>query len=146
MSRRLGSMDLRVSDAITIREGELEWRFLPSGGPGGQHANRSSTRAEVVFDLGASAAFDDDVKQRMLARLGGRAPGGVVTVREDSSRSQWRNRQTARARLADLLRDAMRVDSPRRPTKPSRAAKRRRLEQKKRRSDKKRLRRRPEEE
>ena len=138
--------DLRVTDAITIPEGEIEWRFLPSGGPGGQHANRSATRAELVFDLGASAAFDPDVKERVLAHLGGRAPGGVVTVREDSSRSQWRNRQKARARLAELLRDGMRVEATRRPTKPSRAAKRRRLEDKRHTSEKKQLRKRPEEE
>lgn len=137
--------NLRVTDTITIPEAELAWRFLPSGGPGGQHANRSATRAELVFHLGASAAFDHETKERMLARLGGRAPGGVVTVREGSSRSQWRNRQKARARLADLLRDGMRADASRRPTKPSRAAKHRRLEEKRHRSEKKYLRKKPEE-
>lgn len=136
--------DVRVTDAITIPGAELEWRFLPSGGPGGQHANRSATRAELIFDLAGSGAFDVDVKERMLARLGARASRGVVTVGEDSSRSQWRNRQLAKARLADLLRRAMRTEAPRRPTKPGRAARRRRLEDKKRRSAKKRLRRRPE--
>ena len=136
--------NLRVTDTITIPEAELAWRFLPSGGPGGQHANRSATRAELVFDLGTSAAFDKEMKERMLARLGGRAPGGVVRVREDSSRSQWRNRQRARARLADLLRDGMRADAPRRSTKPSRAAKRRRLEDKRHRSETKHLRKKPE--
>jgi ribosome-associated protein len=137
---------LRINDTITIPEAELEWRFLPTGGPGGQHANRSATRAEVVFDLGASTTFEDDIKMRMLEQLGNRAPGGVVTVAEDSSRSQWRNRQGARARLAALLRDAMRVEPMRRPTRPSRAARRRRLEDKRRRSHKKQMRRRPEEE
>lgn len=137
-------MDLRVTDEITIPNAELEWRFLPTGGPGGQHANRSATRAELIFDLGTSGAFDEDTKQHVLARLGGRAPGGVVTVREDASRSQWRNRQRARARLVRLLREAMRRERPRRPTKPSRDATRRRLDAKRRRGETKRLRRRPE--
>jgi ribosome-associated protein len=137
-------MDLRVTDDITIPEGELDWRFLPSGGPGGQHANRSATRAELRFDLRKSSVFDIDLRDRMLSRLGRRAPEGVVTVAEDASRSQWRNRQRARARLAELLRDAMRVEPPRRPTKPGRAAARRRLEAKRRRSDTKRLRKKPE--
>jgi ribosome-associated protein len=136
--------DLRVTDTITVPAGELEWRFTPSGGPGGQHANRSSTRAEVTFDLAASDAIAEDVKARMLERLGGRAPGGLITVGEDSSRSQWRNRQKARSRLAELLRDAMKVERPRRRTRPSRAAKRRRLDEKRRRSEKKQLRRKPE--
>jgi ribosome-associated protein len=136
--------DLRVTESITVPARELEWRFLPSGGPGGQHANRSSTRAELSFDLSVSEAFDAELRDRMLGRLGGRAPGGVLTVGEDSSRSQWRNRQKARARLAELLREAMRVEASRRPTKPSRAAKRRRLDEKRRRSEKKQLRRRPE--
>jgi ribosome-associated protein len=137
-------VDLRITDTIAIPEDELEWRFTPSGGPGGQHANRSATRAEVRFDLVSSTAFGDDLKERMIPRLGARISGGIVTVREDASRSQWRNRQRARARLAELLREAMRIERPRRPTRPSRAAKRRRLEAKRRRSETKRLRRAPE--
>ena len=139
-------MDLPVTETITIPEAELVWRFAPSGGPGGQHANRSATRAELSFDLKASSVFDDQTKQRMLARLGNRAAGGTVSVREDSSRSQWRNRQMARKRLVRLLGDAMRVEQPRRPTRPTRNARRKRLEDKKRRGDTKRLRRRPEKE
>ena len=137
-------MDLPVTDVISIPEAELEWRFAPSGGPGGQHANRSATRAELTFDIAGSSAFDEKAKQRMLVRLGKRGTGGVVAVREDSSRSQWRNRQLARARLAELLNDAMRVQQPRRPTRPSRSARRKRLDEKKRRGDTKRLRRPPE--
>lgn len=136
--------DLRITDDISIPAAELEWRFVTSGGPGGQHANRSATRAELIFDLGSSRAFSDDVKHRMLDALRGETVDGVLTVGEGSSRSQWRNRQKARARLAEMLRAAMRPKPSRKPTKPSRAAKRRRLRDKRRRSEKKRLRRPPE--
>jgi len=135
---------LRVGGRVVIPAGELEWRFDPSGGPGGQHANRASTRAELRFDLARSPSVPESLRRRMLERLGSRAPGGVVGVTVDESRSQWRNRSLARRRLAALLRDAMRTPRRRIATTPSRRAKRRRLEDKRRRSQKKRLRRRPE--
>jgi ribosome-associated protein len=135
---------LRVSTNLVIPAGELEWSFDPSGGPGGQHANRAATRAELRFDLGTSPSVPDDLRRRMLQRLGARAAGGVVTVAVDESRSQWRNRALARRRLATLLRDSMRAPRRRIPTKPGRGARRRRLEQKRRRAEKKRLRKPPE--
>lgn len=135
--------DLPIAPDLVIPAAELEWRFSTSGGPGGQHANRSSTRVELRYDLANSAAFDDAGRRRMLARLGGRARDGVVTVVVDESRSQWRNRQLARARLARLLADSRRRRRPRLATAPSPAARRRRLEAKRRRSDLKRHRRRP---
>ena len=135
---------LRVGGRVVIPAGELEWRFDPSGGPGGQHANRASTRAELRFDLARSPSVPESLRRRMLERLGSRAPGGVVGITVDESRSQWRNRSLARRRLAALLRDAMRTPRRRIATTPSRRAKRRRLEDKRRRSQKKRLRRRPE--
>lgn len=137
--------DLAVTSNITIPAAELQWRFTPSGGPGGQHANRSATQAELIFDLGTSSAFSAETKQRMIERLGPRAPGGVVTIAEATSRSQWRNRQKAKRRLADLLVGAMRVDKTRQPTRPGKAVRGRRLEAKRRRSETKRLRRRPDE-
>ncbi len=138
------SDDLAVADDLVIPAGELVWRFSTSGGPGGQHANRSATRVELQFDLGASPSVDDTARRRMLGRLGPRARDGVVTVVVDESRSQWRNRQLARARLARLLQDAGRRRRRRVPTGPSAAARRRRLEAKRRRSDVKRRRRPPE--
>lgn len=133
--------DLKISDAITIPAGELVWTFSPTGGPGGQHANRSSTRAELRFDVGASRAFDDETRQRVLTRL---ATEGVVTVIVDETRSQWRNRQIARQRLADRIESALKPDPPRRRrTRPSRAARRRRIDEKRARSRTKSLRRRP---
>ncbi len=136
---------LVIGDRVVIPASELAWSFDPSGGPGGQHANKAATRVEVRFDLGSSISVPEDLRERMLARLATRAPGGIVTVTVDESRSQWRNRVTARRRLAELLDDALRPPRrKRRPTMPSRAARRRRLESKRRRGDTKRLRRRPE--
>jgi len=133
--------DLKISETVTIPAGELGWTFSPTGGPGGQHANRSSTRAELRFDIGVSRAFDDADRQRILSRF---ASDGVVVVIVDETRSQWRNRQIARQRLADRIREALKPDPPRRrATKPSRAARRRRVDDKKARSRTKSLRRRP---
>ncbi len=135
--------DLVVSDRFTIPASELSWRFTTSGSPGGQHANRANTRVELTYDIGASGALDEDMRRRLLDRLGGRAAGGVVVVAVDESRSQWRNRQIARRRLRALLAEALRVRKRRRPTGPPLAARRLRLEEKRRRAETKRLRRRP---
>ena len=133
---------MRINE-LTIPENELEWTFSTSGGPGGQHANRSATRAELRFDLGASPSVPDSLRERMLERLGNRAPAGIVAVSADDSRSQWRNRQVARRRLADLLADSMRQPQRRLATTTPRGVKRRRLENKRRRGELKKQRRRP---
>lgn len=135
--------DLRVADDMVIPAGELHWTFSPSGGPGGQHANRASSRAQLRFELATSVAFDDATKGRLVARLGPRAKDGTVTVSADASRSQWQNRQAARKRLVMILQDALRPEPVRVATKPTRAAKRRRLSSKRKRSETKRLRGRP---
>ena len=136
--------DLVVNQEISIAGDELLWTFSPSGGPGGQHANKSNTRAELRFDLATSQAIPDALRGRMLATLENRIVGGVVLVTVDDSRSQWRNRQMARKRLAELLAAAARPPAPpRRKTKPSRAARQRRLDAKRRRGQTKRLRNRP---
>lgn len=139
-----GVDDLHVTDTLTIPASEIAERFSTSGGPGGQHANRSATRVVVTFDVGSSSALTEPQRRRVLERLGSRAPAGVVTVGADESRSQWRNRQIARRRLADTLRDALRPERRRITTKPTRASQRRRLERKRARAETKRLRRRPE--
>ena len=99
--------DPLVVGSITIPPGEFEWRFDTSGGPGGQHANRSATRVELSWDLANSPSVPDDLRARLLKRLGHRAADGVVRVASAESRSQWRNRAIARSRLADLLSDAL---------------------------------------
>jgi ribosome-associated protein len=137
------SDDLQVAPDLIIPAGELHWTFSTSGGPGGQHANRSATRAELRFDLGGSPTVHDQVRERMLERLGVRAAGGVVAVVVDETRSQWQNRQLARRRLQELLREAFRRPVVRRPTRPSATARARRLEEKRHRSRVKRLRKPP---
>jgi ribosome-associated protein len=133
-----------VGGRFSIPAPELRWRFDPSGGPGGQHANRSSTRVELSWDIGDSPSIPDSLRQRALEQLGSRAPGGVITVSVDETRSQWRNRALARRRLAGLLVDAIAAPAPeRRPTRPGAAARQRRLEAKRRRAERKHLRRPP---
>lgn len=132
-----GDDDLRVGRFV-IPASELSWTFTTSGGPGGQHANRSNTRAELRYELAAGDVFPADIKARMIERL-----GDTVTVVVDETRSQWRNRSIARRRLTDMLLEAMKTERPRHPTKPTRASKRRRVESKRHRSETKRLRRRP---
>jgi len=126
---------LRVTAACAIGLDELEWRFSGSGGPGGQHANTSNTRAEVRFDVGASPSLSPAQRDRLLARL-----GPVVRVVAADERSQSRNRALALERLAARLADALHVAPARHATAPSAGSRRRRLETKRRRSTVKRLR------
>jgi ribosome-associated protein len=129
---------LRVTRTCAISLSELEWRFTASGGPGGQHANTANTRAEVVFDVANSPSLGPRQRDRLVAKL-----GTVVRVVASDERSQARNRQLALERLRSRLAAALRIDKPRRPTAPTRAAKERRLQSKHRRSDIKRMRRPP---
>ena len=117
--------DLRVTASVVIPANELSWSFGPSGGPGGQHANRAHTRAEVRFDVEASGSLSQYQRQRVIDRL-----GAVVTVSADDERSQLRNRRLALDRLRQKLAGALRVETPRRPTRPGRGAVERRLEAK----------------
>jgi ribosome-associated protein len=126
---------LRVSRSLSIPLGELEWRFSASGGPGGQHANRSNTRAEVRFDIAASPSLGPRQRERLLAAF-----GDVLRVTADDERSQLRNRSLALERLAARLSAALRIERPRRPTAPTKGAKERRLASKRRRADQKRAR------
>ncbi len=127
---------LRVSGSVVIPRSEVELRFSASGGPGGQHANKTATRVEARFDIGTSPSLGAATRQRLLARL-----GPVVRVVADDERSQLRNRAIAVERLTARLADALRVDKPRRPTRPGRGAKERRLSAKRQRGDIKRARR-----
>lgn len=129
---------LRVTASVVVPAHELEWRFGPSGGPGGQHANRAHTRAEVRFDVRRSSALSEAQRARLLGRL-----GDTVVVSADDERSQLRNRRLALDRLRRRLADALKVDPPRRPTRPSRGSVERRLDAKRRQAERKRERRRP---
>jgi len=127
---------------ITVRgyvvpDSELSWRFSRSSGPGGQSVNTTDSRVELIYDLAASEAFPERLKERALSRVGDTV---VIVAREH--RSQLRNRRAAEERLAELLTEAIQPPpKPRVPTKPTRAAKQRRLDSKKKHSETKRLRR-----
>ena len=107
-----------------------------SSGPGGQHAQKSETRVVAVFDIETSSALTDAQKRRVVARA-----GPVLRAVAQDERSQSRNRELAVERLVAALREALRVERKRKPTKPTAASRERRLEQKKRRSRTQRLRR-----
>lgn len=127
---------LRVSGSVRIPRSEVELRFSSSGGPGGQHANKTATRVEARFDVEGSPSLAPATRQRLLARL-----GPVVRVVADDERSQLRNRAIALERLTARLAEALRTEKPRRPTRPGRGAKERRLSAKRQRGDIKRARR-----
>lgn len=117
----------------------MTFRFSRSSGPGGQHAQKSETRVEAVFEVESSQALTEVQKRRVIARA-----GPVLRAVAQDERSQLRNRELALERLVGQLREALRVQRKRVPTKPSAAARERRLEGKRRRSATKRLRRPPE--
>jgi ribosome-associated protein len=129
---------LRVAPGVRIPRRELEVRFSASGGPGGQHANKAATRVELVLDVASSPSLLPVQRDRVVAKL-----GPVLRVVVDDERSQARNRAIAEERLVARLAAALRVERPRRATKPSKGAKERRLQGKKARSETKANRRRP---
>jgi ribosome-associated protein len=129
---------LEVGHGISIPLEEIEVRASRSGGPGGQHANKTASRIEAVFDVRASPSLTDSQKERIAARLGPR-----VTAVSQDSRGQARNRAIALERLRSRLAGALTPPKRRRPTRPSRGAKERRLESKRRQSQRKQQRRRP---
>jgi ribosome-associated protein len=128
--------------SVNVPEDELNWRFSRSSGPGGQGVNTADSRVELIFDLAASTAFPPRLQARALERLDGRFAAGRIVVVASEHRSQLRNRQAARERLAALLLEAT-APPPRRrrPTRPSAGAIRRRLDDKAHRSKLKRARR-----
>ena len=127
---------IRVTRTVAVPLSEIELRFSRSSGPGGQHAQKSETRVEAVFDVEASSALSDGQKKRVLAKA-----GPVLRAVAQDERSQLRNKELATERLVATLRDALHVDRKRLPTKPTKAAKERRLDDKRRRGEVKRLRR-----
>jgi ribosome-associated protein len=134
--RETPAESIRVTRSVVLPLSEIELQVSRSSGPGGQHAQKSETRVVAVFDVEGSDALTETQKRRVIARA-----GPVVRAVAQDERSQSRNRELAVDRLVDALRDALRVERKRVPTKPTAAARKRRLEQKKRRSQTKRLRR-----
>ena len=129
---------------VVVPARELSERFSRSSGPGGQSVNTADSRVELSFDVRRAASLPDAVRQRLLTRLGDRLVDGVLTVAASEYRSQHRNREAARSRLAELLTQASAPPAPkRRATRPTRGSKERRLSAKSQRSQTKAMRRRP---
>lgn len=116
---------LRVGRSLSIPIGEIEWRATTSGGPGGQHANRSYTKVEVRFDVLRSPSLGPRQRARLLERL-----GPVVRASAGENRSQARNREVALDRLVSRLAEGLRAEPPRRATTPSASSTERRLAEK----------------
>jgi len=127
---------LRITDDIAIDEREIEESFVRASGPGGQNVNKLSTAVQLRFDVRRSPSLPNDVAVRLI-RLGGKriTKDGVLVIIAQRHRTQERNRADALDRLATLIREAATPPTPRRATKPTKAAKERRLEGKKLRSN-----------
>jgi ribosome-associated protein len=132
---------LEIADGIAIPDEDLSFATSRSGGPGGQNVNKLETRVTVRLDLEGTAALSPEQKERVRERLATRVTrGGVLQVTSQRHRSQSANREAALERLAELLCQALAPQTPRKPTRATRAARRRRLDAKRRRGEQKRLR------
>jgi ribosome-associated protein len=129
---------IQVTRTVALPLAELTFRTSRSSGPGGQHAQKSETRVEAIFDVESSQALSDAQKRRVVAKA-----GPVIRAVAQDERSQLRNRELAQERLVEQLREALRVERRRVATNPTAASRAQRLDAKRRRSERKRLRRRP---
>ena len=125
----MAAESIRVTRSVSLDPDEIELRVSRSSGPGGQHANKTETRVEALFDVAASASLTDAQKRRVEGRL-----GPVVRATAQDERSQTRNRALAVERLVAKLAEALRVERRRVPTSPTTASRERRLEAKRRRA------------
>ena len=133
-----------INADLAIPAAELRYRFSRSGGPGGQHVNRSETRVELLFDVAHSPSLTEDQRARILNRLPGYIDHeGVLRIVSSATRSQLDNRADATARFQSLLQAALKRRKHRVPTRPSAAARGRRLDSKRMRSGVKKTRRLP---
>ncbi|MCB8945925.1 MAG: aminoacyl-tRNA hydrolase [Ardenticatenaceae bacterium] len=127
-----------INDEVAIPLAELNFRFTTSSGPGGQHANRSATRAVLMFDVAQSPNLAEEVRARLLMKLATRLDKeGVLQIQVQDSRSQVQNRELAIIRFREMLAEALKVRKRRRKTKPSKAAQEARLAAKKRQGERK---------
>ncbi len=136
--------DLVIHPALTIPASEVEITFARSGGPGGQHVNKTETKAHLRWNLATSAVLDDETRKRLQEKLERRiTTRGEIVVASDRYRDQRRNVDEAIKRLVEMIQEALKRERPRKATKPTRASKRRRLDEKRRRGETKRMRKPP---
>lgn len=132
---------LQIDDQVSIPLGELRFRYARSGGPGGQHVQRTETKVELLFDVANSPSLNDEQRLRLIDRLGSRVDSeGVLHLTSQAGRSQLDNRKDVVERFQHLLAAALRPRKKRRATRPSAQARQRRLDAKRRRGHIKRLR------
>ncbi len=127
--RALDNGSLLVSEHLTIPANEIHTRVTTSGGPGGQHANRTLSKVIVSFDVAASRTLDERTRERLLSRL-----GPHVSASASESRSQVQNRIGALSSLAQRIATGLHEEAPRRPTRPTKSSVVRRLDEKRRRA------------
>jgi ribosome-associated protein len=126
---------LQVTPSIAIDDSEIEERFVRASGPGGQNVNKVSTAVQLRFDAGRSTSIDDEMRGRLMAIAGSRMTAdGVLVIDSRTFRTQAQNREAARERLVELLRQAAVKPKRRRKTRPSGASRLQRLESKRRRA------------
>lgn len=137
-------MALPIDERLTLPDDEIAWTASRASGPGGQNVNKVNSKVTVSFDIARSPSLDETTRARLLEQLASRlSAGGVLRVSSQAARTQPANLRLARARLAQLLRDALQEDPPRIGTRPSAAARRRRRDEKARVGAIKRMRRTP---
>jgi ribosome-associated protein len=136
------SDDLKVSRSLTIPGAEIELTFSASGGPGGQHANKAATRVDLIWNVDRSAVLGPRQRDRIRSKLRHRIDSqGNLRLTSDAQRSQLRNREDVRRRLARMVGEALVPAKKRIGTKPSRSATEKRIQEKKHRGELKRQRR-----
>jgi len=125
---------IEIGDGLAIPDEEVSFVTSRSGGPGGQNVNKLETRVTLRFDLAASPSLTDEQKSRLQERLATRVTrAGILQVTSQKHRTQADNREAAVARFAELLREGLHEEAPRKKTRTPKAAKRRRIEAKRRR-------------
>jgi ribosome-associated protein len=130
-----------ITAAIDLHDSELEERFVRSPGPGGQNVSKVATKVQLRFDIRRSPSLSERVKQRLIRLAGRRVSGeGILTIEAHRFRTRERNRQDAKERLVELIREAAHQPKARKKTRPTRGSKERRLESKRQRAQTKRMR------